>query len=303
MTMTTQTITDVRRVGGRLGAEVLGLDLREDLPAPVFDEINEALLEHKALFFRGQQLTDEHQVRFVERFGPLTGAHPTLDALDGQPSVLPVRGEQGVRANAWHTDVTFVVSPPKLSTLRSLTVPPYGGDTLIADTAAAYRDLPPALRDLANALWAVHTNDYDYVQRQFYNEAAAAEHAQFVSRRYETAHPVVRVHPETGHPNLFIGGFAQRLIGLSPSEGRDILRLLQAYVIRPENTVRWRWAPGDLILFDNRTTQHYAPDDYGDLARELHRVTAAGDVPVGIDGARSYALSGDDASHYTPVPA
>ena len=82
-----------------------------------------------------------------------------------------------------------------------------------------------------------------------------------------------------------------------------ILRLLQAYVTRPENAVRWRWAPGDLVLFDNRITQHYAPDDYGDLPRRLHRVTVAGDVPVGADGRRSYVIEGDEAAHYTPQAA
>jgi hypothetical protein len=112
---------------------------------------------------------------------------------------------------------------------------------------------------------------------------------------------VVRVHPETGERGPFIGGFAQRLVGLSNTGSRDILRLLQAYVTRPENTVRWHWAPGDLVIFDNRSTQHYTPDDYGDLPRTLHRVTVAGDIPVGVDGKRSYQISGDNAAHYTPV--
>jgi taurine dioxygenase len=125
----------------------------------------------------------------------------------------------------------------------------------------------------------------------------------FVSRRYSTAHPVVRVHPESGERGLFIGGFAQRLVGLSATESRDILRLLQAYVTRPENTVRVRWNPGDVVLFDNRITQHYAPDDYGDLPRRLHRVTVAGDVPVGVDGRSSHVIEGDEAAHYTPKAA
>lgn len=114
---------------------------------------------------------------------------------------------------------------------------------------------------------------------------------------------MVRVHPESGERGLFIGGFAQSLVGLSPSESRDILRILQSYVTRPENVVRWTWAPGDLVLFDNRSTQHYAPDDYGDLPRLLHRVTVAGDVPVGVDGGLSRVVEGDEAAHYTPAAA
>src|SRR5437763_775982 len=179
-----------------------------------------------------------------------------------------------------------------------------GVDTLIANTAAAYADLPEDLRLIADRLWAVHTNDHDYATHpQFRTEEAVQRHQVFTSRRYQTAHPVVRVHPESGERGLFIGGFAQRLLGLSATESRDILRLLQAYVTRPENTVRIRWNPGDLVLFDNRITQHYAPDDYGDLPRRLHRATVAGDVPVGVDGRQSYVIEGDEAAHYTPQAA
>ena len=178
-------------------------------------------------------------------------------------------------------------------------VPPYGGNTLIANAAAAYRDLPEPLRELADRLWAVHTNDYDYAEPK--TRKAAEHRRQFVSRKYRTAHPVVRVHPETGERGLFIGGFAQSIVGLGNSESRDILRLLQAYVTRPENIVRVVWSPGDLVVFDNRITQHYAPDDYGDLPRRLHRVTVAGDVPAGIDGRQSHVVEGDEAAHYTPA--
>src|SRR4051812_21134133 len=143
--MSTEPVFDVRKVGGRIGAEVVGVDLR-DLSDALFGEVHAALLEHKALAFRGQHLTDEDQMAFAARFGPLTGAHPTVPSVDGRAEVLPVDGEES-RANRWHTDVTFVRTPPKISTLRSLVVTPYGGDTLIANTAAAYEDLPVELRE------------------------------------------------------------------------------------------------------------------------------------------------------------
>ncbi|MEU0375046.1 TauD/TfdA family dioxygenase [Streptomyces sp. NPDC006283] len=297
----TTTGFDIRRVGGRIGAEILGVDISGDLEPAVVKEINAALLEHKALFFRDQQLDDAAQLRFASLFGELTSAHPTVPAVEGEPNILPVDGDEGIRANQWHTDVTFVRTPPKASTLRSLVVPPYGGNTLIANSAAAYRDLPQPLRELADGLRAVHTNAYDYAEPK--TEKAAEHRRRFVSTKYRTEHPVVRVHPESGERGLFIGGFAQSLVGLSPSESRDILRILQSYVTRPENVVRWTWAPGDLVLFDNRITQHYAPDDYGDLPRLLHRVTVAGDVPVGIDGRTSVIVEGDEAAHYTPAAA
>ncbi|MFD2422187.1 TauD/TfdA dioxygenase family protein [Amycolatopsis pigmentata] len=295
---TINTDIEIRKVGGRIGAEATGVDLATDLPPDLVNELNAALLEHKALFFRGQNLSDADHTRFAAHFGELTGAHPTVPSVPGQPHVLPVDGEKGVRSNRWHTDVTFVRTPPKATSLRSLVVPPYGGNTLIANSAAAYRDLPEHLREFADKLWAVHTNDYDYLQPPA-NEAAAEYRTVFVSRKYRTRHPVVRVHPETGERGLFIGGFAQSIDGLSTSESRDILRILQEYVIRPENVVRWQWAPGDLVLFDNRITQHYAPDDYGNLPRLLHRVTVAGDVPTGTNGERSHLLEGDEATHYT----
>jgi taurine dioxygenase len=221
-------------------------------------------------------------------------------AVDGAPNVLPVDSERG-RANHWHTDVTFVLNPPQASTLRSITIPPYGGETLISSSAAAYRDLPAPLRALADTLWAEHTNDYDYaVPDEQIDEEQAAQRAQFTSIKFRTAHPVVRVHPLTGERGLFIGGFAQRIVGLSVGESRKLLDLFQSYVTRPENILRWRWSPNQLVLFDNRITQHYAVDNYDGRPRRLHRVTVAGDVPVGIEGKESYSIEGD-ASHYTSV--
>ena len=292
--------TDVRKITGRIGAEIIGLDPAGDLDASQVAFLADALHEHKALVFRNTELDDEGQQRFAARFGELTKAHPTVPAVDGAPTILPVDSERG-RANHWHTDVTFVLNPPKASTLRSLVVPPYGGETLIANAAAAYRDLPEPLRAFADTLRAVHTNDYDYVQPpETVDEEEQARRAQFVSRKYRTVHPVVRVHPVTGERGLFIGGFAQKIVGLSSHESRQILEILQAYVTRPENVLRWRWSPNELVLFDNRITQHYAVDNYDRQPRRLNRVTVAGDVPVGVDGVPSYSITGD-ASHYSSV--
>jgi taurine dioxygenase len=300
--VTTHTATrlDVRKLTARIGAEVTGAGPDLELNQDEVTALRAALNEHKALVFRDVSIDDEGQQRFASYFGELTTAHPTVPAAAGAPNVLPVDSEDG-RANQWHTDVTFVLNPPQLSTLRSITIPPYGGQTLIANSAAAYRDLPGPLRDFAGTLWAVHTNDYDYaVPPESLDEAERERQAVFTSISYETVHPVVRVHPLTGERGLFIGGFVQRIAGLSNGESRDIVRLLQAYVTRPENVLRVSWQPGQLVLFDNRITQHYAIDNYDDLPRRLNRVTVAGDVPAGIDGNRSYSLKGD-ASHYTAV--
>ena len=292
---------DITRIGGRIGASVAGVDLKRPVDGLAAQEIRAALVEHKVLVFRDQHLDDEQHRRFASLFGELTLAHPTVPSVDGQANVLEVAGGEGARANAWHTDVTFVVAPPKATTLRSLVIPPYGGDTLFSNTAAAYRDLPEHLRVLADRLWAEHSNEYDYAEHPQFRSAELDEYQKvFVSTRYRTAHPVVRVNPDSGRPNLFIGNFVTGIIGLSKTESRDLLRLLQHYVTRPENTLRHKWQVGDLVVWDNRSTQHYAVDDYGEEARKLHRVTVAGDVPVGLDGAKSYILEGDEATHYTP---
>lgn len=294
---------EIRKVTARIGAHVSGVDLTKPLDEETVTAVREALNAHKALVFSDVHLDDAGQLAFARHFGDLTTAHPTVPSIDGAPNVLPVDSEGGRAANHWHTDVTFVLNPPQASTLRSLTIPPYGGETLIANAAAAYRDLPEPLRQLADNLWAEHTNDYDYaVPDETLDEEQASRRAQFTSITYRTAHPVVRVHPLTGERGLFIGGFAQRIVGLSAGESRKLLDLLQSYVTRPENLLRHRWSENQLVLFDNRITQHYAVDNYDGLPRRLHRVTVAGDVPVGIEGKESYSIQGD-ASHYTAVAA
>jgi alpha-ketoglutarate-dependent sulfate ester dioxygenase len=299
-TTSTGTRLAIRKLTARIGAVVTGLGPELELDPDAVAAVRAALNEHKALVFHGIDLDDEGQQRFARYFGQLTTAHPTVPAVRGAINVLPVDSEDGP-VNHWHTDVTFVLNPPQASTLRSIVVPPYGGETLLANAGAAYRDLPGPLREFADTLQAIHTNDHDYaVSPESLDEAQRARREVFISIRYETAHPVVRVHPLTGERGLFIGGFAQRIVGLSPGESRDILRLLQYYVTRPENVLRVAWEPGQLVLFDNRITQHYAIDNYDDAPRRLNRVTVAGDIPVGIDGKQSYSVTGD-ASHYTPV--
>ena len=294
---------EIRKVTANIGAHISGVDLSRPLDEETATALREALNAHKALVFSDVNLDDAGQQAFARHFGELTTAHPTVPAIDGSPNVLPVDSEGGRAANHWHTDVTFVLNPPQASTLRSLTIPPYGGETLIANSAAAYRDLPEPLRRLADDLWAEHTNDYDYaVPEETLDEEQAARRAQFTSIKYRTAHPVVRVHPLTGERGLFIGGFAQRIVGLSTGESRKLLDILQSYVTRPENLLRHRWSENQLVLFDNRITQHYAVDNYDGLPRRLHRVTVAGDIPVNIEGKESYSIEGD-ASHYTAVAA
>jgi alpha-ketoglutarate-dependent sulfate ester dioxygenase len=238
-------------------------------------------------------------VRFTARLGPLTTAHPTVPGRRANARVLDVDGANGGRANSWHTDVTFVDRPPAASVLRAMVLPPFGGDTVWANTALAYRTLPDHLRRLADELWAVHTNAFDYAEgRARQSDEQKRRYVEtFTATAFETAHPVVRVHPRSAEPALLLGTFARHLLDLPAPDSADLLRLLQTHVVRLEHTVRWRWQPGDVAIWDNQATQHYAIADYGDALRHMARVTIAGEAAVSLDGRRSWSIKGDSTAY------
>ncbi len=293
----------ITKLGAHIGAQVDGVALGGDLDQSTVDDINAALLNHKVIFFRDQHhLDDEGQLAFAGRLGTPTIAHPTVTSRGHQ--VLPIDSTYD-KANSWHTDVTFVDRIPKASLLRAVTLPEYGGTTTWASTEAAYDQLPEPLRVLAENLWGVHTNTYDYAAggvAEVVAESVQEYRQEFESSYYETEHPVVRVHPETGKRVLLLGHFVKRFVGLGAGESAALFALLQARVTKLENTVRWTWRAGDLAIWDNRATQHYAVADYDDQYRRLHRVTLAGDIPVSVDGQSSRVIAGD-ASHYSEVVA
>ncbi|WP_328788333.1 TauD/TfdA dioxygenase family protein [Streptomyces sp. NBC_00273] len=286
------TATTVTKIGGRIGAEIGGVRLGGDLPDATVAEIRAALLAHKVVLFRGQDHLDEAG---HEAFAQLLGApvaHPTVPSADGRYA-LGIDSHHGARANQWHTDVTFVPAYPAFSILRAVTIPPYGGNTLWANTATAYSNLPEPLRALADSLRAVHSNEYDYaaLKPDALPEALAQYREVFTSTKFLTEHPVVRVHPETGERTLLLGNFVQRINGLTGRDSRVLQDLFQAHIESPENTVRWQWRAGDVAIWDNRATQHYGVDDSDDHERTLRRVTVDGDVPVGPDGEPSRLIS------------
>jgi taurine dioxygenase len=282
---------DIHRVAGRIGAEIRGVVLSGDLDAGTSAAIKEALHAHKVVFFRGQgHLDDAAQERLTPIFGGKPVNHPTVPVISGTKHIHELDSRNGGRANSWHTDVTFVDAYPQASILRAVTVPTFGGDTVWANTEAAYNSLSPELRDLADRLWAVHSNEYDYQDRKQDNvsdEIRKAKREEFTSTLYETEHPLVRVHPITGKRTLVLGHFFKHFVGSTASDSAALFRVFQDHITRLENTVRWRWKAGDVAVWDNRATQHYAINDYGDQVRIVRRVTVDGDIPVAIDGRRS----------------
>lgn len=291
---TTSGQLQIVRVGGRIGAEIRGVKLSADLDRSTVAAIQQAWLEHKVIFFRGQtHLDNDSQETLTKIFDGGPVAHPTVPTVKGSSYVHELDSRYGGRANSWHSDVTFVDAYPKASILRAVTIPEFGGDTVWANTVAAYEELPAELRSLADNLWALHTNEYDYMANKPQASADDLKHYNEVFTRevYETEHPVVRVHPETGERALLLGHFVKKLIGLPSADSARLFQVLQDHVTRLENTVRWRWQVGDVAIWDNRATQHYAINDYGDQLRVVRRVTVDGDVPVGINGRRSVTLS------------
>ncbi|MGG4385294.1 TauD/TfdA family dioxygenase [Priestia megaterium] len=288
-------VLEVYPIAGQIGAEIRGIHLSSDLDTTTVNAIKKALLQYKVIFFRGQKhLDDTGQEAFAKLFGE-PEAHPTVPIKEGSNYLFELDSEHGGRANSWHTDVTFIDTYPKASILRAVVVPESGGDTVWANTAIAYQNLPTELRNLADKLWAVHTNDYDYGGRHpnRSQEDLEPHRKVFASTVYETEHPVVRIHPETGERTLVLGHFVKKIKGLSSSDSAHLFSILQDHVTRLENTVRWHWEAGDIAIWDNRATQHYAINDYGEKHRIMRRVTLVGEVPVSVEGQTSKTYKKD----------
>lgn len=283
----------VRRLSGRIGAELSNIKLSGDLSQEVVEEIRQALLKNRVIFFRDQsQFSDTDQERFSNMLGGLV-PHPTEAVRMGSKGILELDAAAGNgKADVWHTDVTFVDAYPRYSVLRAMRIPELGGDTLWANTVAAYDDLSPPLKTLAESLWAVHSNKYDYAAQHAAATPEEAAHYErvFASQVYEAEHPVVRIHPETGEKSLVLGYFIQRFVGHNHIDSNLLFTLLQNHVIRMENIVRWSWQAGDVAIWDNQATQHYALNDYGKQNRTMRRTTIAGEVPVSVDGRYSKTL-------------
>lgn len=269
----------LEQLAGRLGAAVSGVQVSGDLDAMWVASIREALLKHKVLFFRNQQHLDvNEQEAFGRLFGKLIG-HPTLPSMTGAETALDlVYTDVAMAANEWHTDDVYVPAPASIGILRAIALPAVGGDTLFANTASAYRHLPDALRDLADKLWVLHSNTFD-------SEDAAKNRAEAPAEVLRAVHPLVRVHPETGERTMTLGYHAQKFLGINRPDSARLIGIFQDHITRPENTVRWHWNLGDVVIWDNRATQHYGVGDFNER-RRLHRVSVEGDQPVSIDGRR-----------------
>jgi alpha-ketoglutarate-dependent sulfate ester dioxygenase len=281
----------VNRLTGCFGAELVGASLADDDAAA---DVLDLLHEHLVLVVRDQVLAAADQVALARRIGMPTPAHPVTPGLDGFPEVLVLDGALGGKNAMWHTDVTFMSRPPAVSILVADELPEFGGDTLWADMRSAYTGLSAPIRTLIDGLAAVHRISPLAYWGVPFDDALNRDDAMTLYEQSKSVvpvvHPMVRVHPVTGRPSLFVNpGFTSHVVGLSRHESDGLLKLLYEHATQPEFIVRHRWRPGDVVMWDNRATMHYATDDYGSATRKMRRVTLAGPEPVGVTGLVSYA--------------
>ncbi|MET0315574.1 MAG: TauD/TfdA family dioxygenase [Rhodococcus fascians] len=280
-TRTTSLVVD--KFGPSFGGEVIGLDVATASDEQIA-QVRDALVEHKVLVLRGQSLDDAGQIDFGRRLGELTAGHPVHDSGNVAAEVYSLDSKDNGFADVWHTDVTFMARPPLGSILRPIVLPPHGGDTNWADSQLAYESLAAPVRQLVDQLTAVHdgNREFGYYLAQKRGGKGNQWDGEEVTALVPVEHPVVRVHPDTGRKGLFVNpGFTSHIVGVSEAESRGILDFLYAHITKPEHVVRHRWRLGDLVLWDNRSTLHYANRDYGDQHRVMHRITLRGDIPVG----------------------
>ncbi len=271
---------DVTPLSGACGAVITGVDLSEPLGNETFAAIHQALLDHQVIFFRDQNLTPDQQVAFSWRFGDLRLSEQ-YESLDGHPEIIEIVKEPkstGIVGNLWHSDESFLPRPALGSLLYMIECPEFGGDTMFANQYLAYEALSDGMKDMLSRMRAVYS-DASLGDR---NKGRALKvKAGFEGREiYESVHPVVRPHPETGRKSLFVHKpYTIRFENMNVAESRPLLEYLYAHSTRPEFTCRFRWHEGSLAFWDNRCLLHYALNDYSGARRYAHRVTVVGDAP------------------------
>ncbi len=268
---------EIRPIAGAMGAEIVGIDLAQDLSDATIAAIRRAFLDHLAVFFRDQSLTSAGFMAFARRIGqPLE--YPFAKGLDGFPEITAVvkRPDQTIAFGGnWHTDTTYFPAPPMATMLLARALPPTGGDTQFANQYLAYEALSDGMKAMLAGLRWVSRSDKAEASRTR-EDRTGAERSVLIAD-----HPVVRTHPETGRKSLYINlAHTAHFLGMTAEESMPLLRYLFQHQIQPAFTCRFRWAPGSLALWDNRCTLHAAINDYNGFRREMHRITLVGDVPV-----------------------
>ena len=273
----------VRPLTPAIGAIASGVDLAGPLSDATIAELRRALVKHQVIFFEGQHLDPETQKALASRFGSLH-IHPIYPHVEEVPEiiVLDTSNNNLPDNDNWHTDVTFIKTPPLGAILAAKVLPPSGGDTSWSSSVAAYEALSAPFQHFLDGLTAIHDIQKSFPEARWGADDNRAQYEEAKRKNPPVVHPVVRVHPETGRKGIFVNdGFTTRIVELTAKESAAVLALLFIHIAKPEFTVRWKWKEGDVAFWDNRLTQHYALADYLPHRRVMHRATILGDVPTG----------------------
>lgn len=279
----TQAGLDVRPLAGALGAEVLGVDL-SSVSETAFKTLEQAFLTHQVLVFRDQSLDAEGYTRIATRFGEAV-PYPFAKGIEGHPEITVIAKEAHQTSNfggMWHSDTTYKPEPPKATMLYCRETPPAGGDTIFACQYRAFDALSEPMRGFLSGLKGISSSGKNASALRGTHLQTGSMQGTTQTDTLSAAHPCVRVHPETGRAALYVNrshtiGFE----GMTEAESTPILDFLFTHQIQPEFTARVRWAPGTLVIWDNRSSQHCAINDYDGHRREMWRITLAGDAPKG----------------------
>lgn len=270
-----------RALSGGIGMEILDIDLSRELAPEVFAQIKQAYLDNVALLFRAQSLDAEAQIRFTELFAPAI-SHPlnTRASVDGYPQVLILQnqpGKRGARNDYWHSDISHMQTPPSATILQSLKVPENRGDTMICNMFGAWDQLSTGMQAMLRTMRAEHSPEASIAR----SHEADTDAIPITDIPPSSLHPVARTHPESKRTALFVNPhFTTNFEGMSREESAPLLDFLAQHASKPENVYRHRWAVGDVLMWDNRASMHYAVRDYDEnMPRLMHRTTAGGDAP------------------------
>lgn len=272
----------VSRLTPALGAVVEGVDFSGPLDGRTLQAVYQALIDHQVVFFRGTDITPSMHLDFARGFGRIDEPHPVYPHVEGFESIVKLENdaETPPDTNSWHTDLTFKRQQPFASVLVARTVPEVGGDTLWASLSAAYDRLPDAMKARLETLEAIHD------MGDFRNNFAAAADTESNSRKLDDAvgrfghavRPLVGSHPVTGRKFLnFNEAFVNHIVGLTANESNALKAWMANHQNRPEIQMRWKWRAGDIAMWDNRVTMHYAVADYLPAYRCMNRVTVVAD--------------------------
>jgi alpha-ketoglutarate-dependent taurine dioxygenase len=288
---------EVKPLAAAMGAEICGVDCAGVSDAQ-FAEIEQALFRHKMIFFRNQAISHGDQSAFSRRFGPFAEDAYTT-GVEGFPEVQPVTKEADERTgflfgSGWHTDSPFLAMPPAISTLRSIEIPPFGGDTIWANSTLAYATLSETMKAMLSGLkvhmsirkglasaQALATPGDTAIGRLAQTKGMAAYPDDLMRKITGSYHPLVRTHPRTGDKALYCDvTYACGIEGMTDEESAPIIDYLVRHITQPAFTCRLRWETDMFVMWDNRACVHQAFNDYDGYRREMYRTTIAGDAPV-----------------------